>query len=123
MLGTQGFFDTLRIEYAPHNISVTMACPGPVFSDALLHAFTAEPDKKLGIAMDTKKWKRMTAARCAELMSVAMVNRLDEVWLSPNPELFYCYMFQYTPYFAKKLAVRLGQSRANKVKLGQHDLH
>ena len=40
----QGFFDTLRIECYPLNISVTMVCPGPVFSDALLHAFTEIPD-------------------------------------------------------------------------------
>lgn len=120
--GIQGFFDTLRIECAPDNISVTMACPGPVFSEALVHAFTSEPNKKLNVEMK-KSWNRMTAERCAYLMGVAAANKLHEVWLTPNPELFYCYLFQYVPYFAKKIAVRLGQGRANKVKAGIADLH
>lgn len=40
----KGYFDTLRIECATSGINVTMACPGPVFSDALVHAFTDKPD-------------------------------------------------------------------------------
>ncbi|XP_045184855.2 dehydrogenase/reductase SDR family member 7-like [Mercenaria mercenaria] len=120
--GIQGFFDTLRIECAPDNIGVTMACPGPVFSDALVHAFTSEPDKKLNVEMQ-KSWNRMTARRCAYLMVVAAANKLHEAWLTPNPELFYCYLFQYTPYIAKKIAVKLGQGRANKVKAGIANLH
>lgn len=120
--GIQGFFDTLRIECAPQNVSVTMACPGPVFSDALIHAFTGEPDKTLNVPMK-KSWNRMTAKRCAYLMAVATANKLHEVWVTPNPELLYCYLFQYMPYIAKKIAVRLGQDRANKVKAGIADLH
>ncbi|KAL4237297.1 hypothetical protein ACF0H5_002015 [Mactra antiquata] len=120
--GIQGFFDTLRIELAPKNISVTMACPGPVFSDALIHAFTGEPEQKLNVPME-KSWGRMTARRCGYLMVVATVNKLHEVWITPCPELFYCYLFQYLPVLAKLLAVHLGQNRANKVKTGQHNLH
>lgn len=120
--GLQGFFDTLRIECAPQNISVTMACPGPVFSEALVHAFTSDPDKTLDVEMD-RSWNRMTAERCAYLMVVATANRLHEAWITPNPELFYVYMFQYVPYFAKKIALKLGQARANKVRDGIADLH
>ncbi|WAR19061.1 DHRS7-like protein [Mya arenaria] len=99
--GLQGFFDTLRIECAPHNIAVTMACPGPVFSDALLHAFTDKPGQTLNVPMD-RTWSRMTAARCAQLMVVAAANGLHEVWVTPNPELLFCYLFQYAPYIARK---------------------
>ncbi|KAH3852169.1 dehydrogenase/reductase SDR family member 7-like [Dreissena polymorpha] len=95
--GLQGFFDTLRIELATWNIGVTMACPGPVYSEALLHAFTDKPGKTLGITMG-EDWGRMTAARCAQLMVVATANELHEAWISPNPELFYCYLFQYMPF-------------------------
>lgn len=109
-----GFFDCLRIEGHLSNISVTIACPGPVYSEALLHAFTDSADKKLGVAMD-KSGKRMSAERCAKLMAVATANRLYEVWISPNPELFYCYLFQYLPSIAKRVAVKLGQARARKV--------
>ena len=50
-----------------------------------------------------KSGKRMSAERCAKLMAVAMANKLYEVWISPNPELFYCYLFQYLPSIAKRL--------------------
>lgn len=120
--GIQGFFDTLRIECAPQNISVTMACPGPVFSDALVHAFTEVPDQKLDVVMD-KSWNRMTAARCAYLMVVATANKLHEAWITPNPELLYVYLFQYMPYWARIIASKLGQGRANKVKAGIANLH
>lgn len=61
--------------------------------------------QKLNVPME-KSWSRMTAARCAHLMIVAAANKLHEAWVSPNPELFYCYMFQYTPYFAKKWVIQ-----------------
>ena len=60
--------------------------------------------QKLGVGND-KSGKRMSTERCAKLMAVAMANQLFEVWISPNPELFYCYMFQYLPSIAKRLAV------------------
>jgi len=48
-----------------------------------------------------RRWSRMTATRCAQLMTWAAANRLHEVWLSPNPELTFCYLFQYLPYWAR----------------------
>lgn len=59
--------------------------------------------------MDPKE-RRMTAERCATLMSVAMANRLDEVWVSPHPELFYLYLFQYFPSIAKRFVQHLTYS-------------
>jgi short-subunit dehydrogenase len=41
----QGWFETLRIEGYSHNINVTMVCPGPVFSEILMHAFTETKEK------------------------------------------------------------------------------
>ena len=49
--------------------------------------------------------KRMTSARCVYLMSVAMANDLDEVWLSGHPELFYLYLFQYFPTITRRYVV------------------
>lgn len=56
--------------------------------------------QKLNIPMETT-WKRMTADRCAHLMAVGVANKLHELWVSTQPELFYLYLFQYFPYFAK----------------------
>lgn len=47
--------------------------------------------------------RRMTSERCASLIAVAVANRLDEVWVSPHPELLYLYLFQYFPSIAKRL--------------------
>lgn len=44
--------------------------------------------------------KRILTSRCAHLIAVAMANKLDEVWITFQPELFYCYLFQYLPLAA-----------------------
>ena len=44
-----GWFETLRIEGYSHNINVTMVCPGPVFSEILMHAFTDTKEKDVPI--------------------------------------------------------------------------
>jgi dehydrogenase/reductase SDR family protein 7 len=39
----QGYFDSLRLEKMLNNITVTLLCPGPVFSNFLAEAFTEKP--------------------------------------------------------------------------------
>ena len=39
----------------------------------------------------------MSTQRCADLMVVAMANRLHEVWISTNPMLLFTYVSQYMP--------------------------
>lgn len=118
----QGWLDSLRIEMYTHNIHVTSVCPGPVFSEALVHAFTDSADQSLGVIMDPSE-RRMTSERCASLIAVAIANRLDEVWVSPHPELLYLYLFQYFPSFAKRIANIFGQDRVSKVRRGIKSLH
>ncbi|XP_071080075.1 dehydrogenase/reductase SDR family member 7-like [Haliotis cracherodii] len=117
-----GWFESLRIEGYDDNIKITMVCPGPVFSDALKAAFTEERGEGLGVEMRSSE-NRMATDRCAQLIAVAMSNSLDEVWVSRNPELTYCYLFQYFPAIARKIGVRLGQTRYRKVKAGNASLH
>ena len=62
--------------------------------------------QKLGVSNEMSG-KRMSAERCAHLMVIAMANKLYEAWISPNPELFYCYMFQYIPSIAKRLVFHI----------------
>jgi len=40
---------------------------------------------------------RVSAERCAYLITVAIANKLGEVWISKNPILLFVYMLQYTP--------------------------
>lgn len=44
---------------------------------------------------------RMQVDRCAYLMAVAIANKLNEAWMSNQPELSYVYFNQYMPTFAK----------------------
>ena len=60
--------------------------------------------QELGVEMKGDE-KRITSARCVYLMSVAMANDLDEVWLSGHPELFYLYLFQYFPTITRRYVV------------------
>ena len=46
---------------------------------------------------NTKDPTRVTAERCAYLTVVALANKLDEVWISKNPILFFTYILQYCP--------------------------
>ena len=46
---------------------------------------------------------RVTAERCAQLTVVALVNELDEVWISKNPILLFTYLFRYCPNLANWL--------------------
>lgn len=52
--------------------------------------------QKLGNAM-TVKDRRMKTDRCARLCAIAIVNKLDEAWISINPVLLSLYAIQYTP--------------------------
>lgn len=117
-----GWFDSFRIEAYRYNIGVTMVCPGPVFSEALTYAFTENTEKLLGVVSKPGE-KRIPTSRCAHLIAVAIANKLDEVWITFQPELFYCYLFQYLPLVAFRMAKRLGQKRVEKIASGLKDLH
>lgn len=40
---------------------------------------------------------RLSGQRCAQLISVAMANKLEEVWISKQPILLFVYISQYFP--------------------------
>lgn len=89
---TNGFFNALRMEVVDRNVDVTLVCPGPVVSDIQRHSFTTEPGKKLGVTTQDDGSARVSTDRCAFLMAAAMYHRLDEVWISKHPVLFFTYM-------------------------------
>ena len=89
----QGYFDTLRMEVSDKSISILSVCPGPV--ETPFHSCTHEDvPSRPGDA-------RVTAERCAELITVAMANSLKEVWISLHPILLFVYISQYLPVVAK----------------------
>ena len=45
----------------------------------------------------TQHDRRMTTDRCARLCLIAIVNKIDEAWISINPALLTLYAAQYSP--------------------------
>ena len=48
---------------------------------------------------------RMSAARCAELMVIAIANGLSEVWIGCHPVLLLTYCMQYLPAITTRLVL------------------
>jgi dehydrogenase/reductase SDR family protein 7 len=113
----QGYFDTLRMECGTRGITVTNVCPGPVRSEITLHAFTDKPGEKYGSPTE-ETLNRMSAERCAKLMVAATWAKLPEIWVSPQPILFFTYIGQYLPSLYHFLAPRIGAKRVNAFKQG-----
>lgn len=113
----QGYYNTLRMEVNEHGIGVTLVCPGPVQTDVVANAFTEDVNKqfkeKATVQRDSK---RMQPARCAHLMTVAMANKLDEVWISPNPVLLFIYISQYCPVLYDWFAKRVGMKQVRRMR-------
>lgn len=88
-----GYFGALHVEACTTRkpIAVTMVCPGPTKTNFLAECFTDTPGQKFGT--DTKESKnKISAARCAELMGIAIANQLSEVWIAQKMVLFLMYM-------------------------------
>lgn len=113
--GIQGYFEAMRIEHARDNIDVTLICPGPVFSNINKHAFTGEAGKAYGVAQEGTE-KRMKTERCAQLMTVAMANKLGEAWMTPQPVLLFTYISQYCPDLGRIIGKTVGIKAAMKVR-------
>ena len=88
------YYDSIRYELP--FVDVTLVCPGPIFTDLLVRAHMAGDFEKNKRTYDPED-KRMKVDRAAYLYCVALVNRLDEVWISLTPILFLFYGIQYFP--------------------------
>jgi len=91
-----GYFDSLRLEKMLSNITVTLLCPGPVFSGILEESFTGKPGEKFGKPMEATD-RRMTGERCGHLCAVAIANKLGEAWMALPPILSLVSFIAYFP--------------------------
>ncbi|ESO02714.1 hypothetical protein HELRODRAFT_65082 [Helobdella robusta] len=83
-----GWHESLYCEMKQHNIDVTIVCPGPIDTKCEDNCISNSFKKSV---------KKMTSSRCAELMLVAIVNKLQEVWIARQPFLFFTYLNQFLP--------------------------
>ncbi|XP_070606746.1 dehydrogenase/reductase SDR family member 7 [Erythrolamprus reginae] len=113
----QGFFNSLRPELVDYpEISIINICPGPVQSQIIQNVFTEEISKVNESVGDQSH--KMTTQRCVRLTLVSMANDVKEAWISDQPYLAACYMWQYAPTWAWWLLSRLGKKRIENFKSG-----
>ncbi|GAB1601426.1 dehydrogenase/reductase SDR family member 7-like [Argonauta hians] len=113
----QGYFDSLRLEMNSHNIGVSIICPGPTFSNLLENAFTGTIAANYGMKMDPKD-RRMDTNRCARLITLAVANKLDEVWIARHPLLLLMYLCQYCPSIGQWVLCHFGKKMLLTAKSG-----
>ena len=83
------------------NISILSVCPGPIDTLFLKNIFREKMSSTNEDVPSRPRDARVTAERCAELITVAMANSLKEVWISLQPILLFVYISQYFPIQAK----------------------
>ncbi|RWS27765.1 dehydrogenase/reductase SDR family member 7-like protein [Leptotrombidium deliense] len=115
-----GYFEAIRLESYCRGLSVTIICPGPVFSAILQNAVRGKVGERVGGAAFSNDSKRMTAERCAYLMSVAIANKVDETWITEQPFLTIFYTTQYLPSLTRSFLCRyLTKERASELRDGK----
>lgn len=115
-----GFYESLRVEGFRKGLSISMICPGPVTSSILERAFTGTLGTEVG-PRPPAKIPFMTGKRCAELMVVAIVNKLDESWICVQPLLPFLYISQYMPSIGRWLYPRiLSDELLARIKTGNY---
>ncbi|XP_028406467.1 dehydrogenase/reductase SDR family member 7-like [Dendronephthya gigantea] len=108
----QGYFSALRYELHGKCIKALLVCPGPVKSAVVENAATETWGKSVkDTPYEYDTTHRMETDEFANYMAIAMVNELDESWISPQPELLAAYVSQYMPsianWFFKRYVLRL----------------
>jgi dehydrogenase/reductase SDR family protein 7B len=101
---TQGFFETLGLELAGKNISVTIAMPGRVRTNISMHALTGDgtPHGK----MDPGQATGIPAERCARKYLDAIYKRKPEVLIG-GKELMMVHIRRFLPALFYRLAGRI----------------
>jgi len=101
---TQGFFETLGLELAGKNISVTIAIPGRVRTNISMHALTRDgtPHGK----MDTGQASGIPADLCAKKYLDAIYKRKHEVLIG-GKELMMVHIRRFFPRLFYKLARKI----------------
>jgi len=119
----QGYFDTLRMEVADRNITISMICPGPVVSEGTENSFTAKSGINVGDVGKVANAYKMPTERCVDLMIAAIANRIEESWISDHPILFFMYVNQYAPNVARWMGNKIGRKRVEAFKSGNANIN
>ncbi|XP_077538219.1 dehydrogenase/reductase SDR family member 7-like [Haemaphysalis longicornis] len=101
-----GYFEGLWSEVFDKGIGITMVCPGPVATPIRQKCFTDTLGKTESFAPSpNKKSNKMAPARAAQLIVLAVANKLEEIWFGPQPFVIYLYLAQYFPTIFRRHVV------------------
>jgi NAD(P)-dependent dehydrogenase (short-subunit alcohol dehydrogenase family) len=90
----------LRAEIAqPHNITVSLICPGPVESEITQHTIRTEGSEPL------KESGKMLTPRFSELALRGIYFKFSEMWIADQPFLLVTYIGSYLPWVYRQLNV------------------
>ncbi|MEQ1732490.1 MAG: SDR family oxidoreductase [Bacteroidia bacterium] len=100
----QGYFESLRLELLPHNIGVTIVCPGKIKTNISYNAVNESGQKHN--ELDPSHANAMSATDCAITIIKAVHNNKRDVYIG-GKELLAVYIKQYFPklffHFIKKI--------------------
>lgn len=107
----EGYFESLMVQgKVTGQVDVTILCLGPVLTSMTLNVQETSgnklPEKLPGV---------LKPKRCAELMCVAIANKLEVVWICANPILVLFYCNQYLPAIFRRYII--GRVPWNRAKL------
>lgn len=97
-----GFFEALRVEMAPHGVSVTIAYPGVVATDIRYRGFNAHGQAAGKSGLDESG--AMSIEECAKLIRVGMARRERDIVMSAKGKLSR-WMKLLAPKLVDKLAM------------------
>lgn len=98
-----GYFESLRLELADNNISITIACPGFIKTEISKSALSKDGLKHE--KMDEGQQGGMSAETCSERYIKAIEKNKKEVLIGGN-ELMMVYLKRFFPYLFNKIASR-----------------
>lgn len=91
-----GYFNALRSEVSElYNISITIACPGPVESE--IHDKLVKDSSLPG----EQRVQMMTTQRCSDLILTGLYHKLSYLWIADFTYVSAAYLAQYTPGFGR----------------------
>jgi len=108
-----GYLNTLQLEQP--DISVSLFCPGPTYTEFLENCFTDKSGKIYGETVKPTD-KRMTAERCAHLMATAIANKCNVNFVGTFPVTLLLYISCYYPNLKKLAMTLLGREGLNKIR-------
>jgi len=116
-----GYFESLRNEIVGSNISITMLCPGPTFSDVLQNAATEKVGQDYGMTLKKGKLvhlvgdRLLSTERCAEICLNAIANKIGESWMGLFPIIPMTCVAQYLPTIYRQIMSVIGLKLAAKM--------